>query len=122
MRDALAIGAAVAVIRDRGRGAAFIERATENGERRAVRVAVERKHFLIERHRLRRGLINRSGDRIGSAERKLLQDVLLARWGRNRVGCDNRQSDADPLAVKEEKQLVVDDRAADAAAEVIRSE
>ena len=119
VRDALAIGAAVSVVGNRGRAAAGIERAAENGERRAVGIAVERKHFLIEGHRLRRRLINRSGDGVGAAERKLLQDVILKCWRGNRGGCDDGQGDANPLAIEEEKQFVVNDGAANAAAEMV---
>src|SRR5580704_11067282 len=115
MRDALTIGAAVAIVWYYGRGAAGIKRAAENGERRAVGVPVERKHFLIERHRLRRRLIERASDGIGSTQRKPLQDVILKCGSGNRGGRDDRQSDPNPFAVKEQKQFVVNDRAAQAA-------
>src|SRR5580700_3099628 len=59
MRDALAIRATVSIIRNGGRTSTDIERAAENLERRSVRITVERKHLLIERHRLRRWLIDR---------------------------------------------------------------
>ena len=58
MRDALAIGATVSIIRNGGRTSTNIERTAKYGERRSARIAVERKHLLIERHQLRRGLID----------------------------------------------------------------
>ncbi len=118
MRDALAIGAAVSIIRNCGRTSAHIERATEHRERRSAGISVERKHLLIERHRLRRR--DRSTrDGISAAQRKLLQNVILKCRSRNGGGRDDGQRDPNPLAIEEEKQLVVNDRAAQAAAEMV---
>ena len=74
---------------------------------------------MIERHRLRSGRVDRSGDGVGAAEGKLLQDVLLESRGGDGGRRDDGQRDAHPLAVEEEEQLVVENRAAQAAAEMI---
>ena len=60
-----------------------------------------------------------SRHRISSAQGKLLQNILLKRGTRNRNRREDWQSDSYPLAIKKEKQLVMNDRSAKAAAEMI---
>ena len=62
MRDALTIGTTVSIIRNCGRNSTDIERTAKYRERRSVGISVERKHLLIERHRLRGRLVNGPGD------------------------------------------------------------
>src|SRR5208282_760654 len=119
MRHALAIGATVSIIGNCRRTSTVIERAARYRERRAAGISVERKHLLIERHRLRRWRIDRPRDGICPAQGQLLQDVTLQCRSWDGSGRDDWQCNANPLAIEEEKQLVVQDRAADAPAEVI---
>ena len=120
MRNALAVRASVSIGRiAAGRGPVAVERASENRERSSGGVAVQRKKLLVERHQLGRGLIRRSGDGIHAAARQLLQHVALKRRRRHGGGGHDRQRNPNPFGVEEEKQLVVEDRSAQAAAEVI---
>ena len=80
------------------------ERAAEHRDGRSRGAAVEREHLAVERDGRRRDL---------------LQDVLLKRCAGHDGRRDDGQRDAHPLAVEEEKELVVEDGAADAAAEVV---
>ena len=61
----------------------------------------------------------RSGNRVGSTQRKLLQDILLERGAGNGYGRKDRQSDPYPFAVEEEEQLVMDDRSAQTSTEMV---
>src|ERR1700722_1580538 len=90
MRDALTIGTTVSIIRNGGRNSTDIKRTAKYRERRSVRISVERKHLLIERHRLRGGLIDGACDRIGSTQGELLQNVILECRSWDRGGRDNR--------------------------------
>src|SRR5271166_2349507 len=56
---------------------------------------------------------------ISAPEGKLLHNVLLESCGWHSHGREDRQRDAHPLAVEKEEQLVVDDRTAQAASEVV---
>src|SRR5208283_879466 len=56
---------------------------------------------------------------IGSTQRELLEDVILERRSGDGSGCNNRQCNPNPLAIEEEKQLVVGNRAAHATPEVV---
>src|SRR5271156_7234198 len=109
MRDALAIRAAVAIVRMGGCTAPHIEWTAKHRERCSAGVSVKRKHLLIERDLLGRRLIGRTGHRVGPTQRELLQDVTLKCSGRYGRGCHDRQGDAHPLAVEKEEQFVVDD-------------
>src|SRR3984957_5698306 len=117
MRDALAIRATVPINRNCGRTPANIERTAEHREGRSVRIAIECKHLLIERHRLRRRLINRSRDGIGSTQWELLQNVILECRSWNGRGCHNRKRNPNPLAVEKKEQLLANDRASNASPE-----
>src|SRR5271155_1222227 len=119
MGDALAIGAAVSIIQNCRRDSANIERTAKNLERCPVGISIERKHFLIERHGLWRRLIDLARDRIRSPKRQLLQGVVLE-CGSWNGGCSNdRGCDANPLAVEEEKQIVMENRTAQASAKMV---
>ena len=100
-------------------GPIAVERAAENRERGSRRVAVKRKELLVERHELGRWLISRSGYGVHAAARQLLQDIVLKCRRRHGRGTDDRQRDPNPFGIEEEKQLVVEDRAAEASSEVI---
>src|SRR6266481_7790934 len=120
MRNALTIGTTVSIVRDCRRNPTDIERAAKDRERRSAGIPVERKHLLIERHRLRRRLIDRARDGIGSTQRELLQNVILECRSRNGSGRDNGKRNPNPLAIEEEKQFVVDKWATDAATKVVQ--
>src|SRR5271166_2202516 len=77
MGNALPVRTAISVVRGRGWTSADVERTTEHSKRRSTRAPVEREHLFIERYRLRSSGIDRSGDRIRAAKRKLVQDILL---------------------------------------------
>jgi len=74
---------------------------------------------LIEGHGLRGGVVDTTCDRIGSAERELLQDVILKRRSRNCRSSDNRKGNANPFTVEEEEKPVVNNRPAKTAPEMI---
>jgi len=61
----------------------------------------------------------RSGDGIGAAERKLLQNIILERAAGNGYGREDRQRDPYPLAVEEKEQFVVNDRTAETTSKVV---
>src|SRR5258708_38617229 len=52
MRDALPIGATDAIIDYCRWNTTHIERTAEHHEKRSARISIQRKHLLIERHRL----------------------------------------------------------------------
>src|SRR5271154_4508148 len=119
MRHALAIRATVSVVRSRRLSASHIEWTTEHRERRSARVPVKRKHLLIERYGLRCWLVYRAGHGIGPAQRELLQNIALKGRGWD-GGCrDDGQRYSNPLAIKEEEQLVVDDRSPHASSKMV---
>src|SRR5258708_26639651 len=120
MRNALAVRATVSGGRIAARRHPIaVEWAAENRQRSARGVAVQRKELLIKRHKLRRRLIGRAGYGVRSTARKLLQDVGLKCRRRHGRGADDRQRDPNPFRIEEEEQLVVENRAAQTAAEVI---
>ena len=120
MRNALAVRATVSGGRIAARSAPIaVEWTAENRQRSARGVAVQRKELLVKRHELRRRLIGRAGYGVHSTARKLLQDVVLKCRRRHGRGTDDRQRDPDPFGIEEEEQLVVENRAAQTAAEVI---
>ena len=93
-------------LRARQQRTVCVQRAGENGCRCARRVAVEREHILVERYFLRlRGQYG-SVDRIGAAQRQLLQHILLISGRRYRRSRDQRQRDADAFVVREEEEPV----------------
>ena len=111
MRDTLAIGASVSIIGDCRRNSTDIERTTEHSERRSVRIAVERKHLLIERDRLAARRVDEPVTESVPPRRELLQNVVLKCRGWHGRGRDDRQRDANPFAIEKEEQLIVDNRA-----------
>ena len=120
MRDALPVRAAVAIGRiAAGSAPIAVERTAENRERRARGIAVKRKELLVERHKLGRRLVSRSGDGVHPAARQLLQNIILECRRGHGGGGDDRQRNPHPFGIEEEKQLVVDDRPAQASPEVI---
>ena len=119
MRDALAIRATVPIIRNSRRTSTNIERAAEYRERSSARIAVQREHLLIERHGLWRRLINRPRDGIDSTQRELLQHVTLEGGSRNGRSGHNRKRNPNPLAIEKEEQLVANNWASNASAEVV---
>src|SRR5579863_1281566 len=104
MRNALPVRTTVPVRRiSRCCAPIVIERTTQHRQRRTCRVAIQREQFLIERYQLRRGLICRSGNGIGSTARKLLHHVVLKCGGRHGRRRDDRKGDSYPLRVEKEE-------------------
>src|SRR5208337_1350572 len=120
MRNALSVGAAIPIRRtSRCSASTHIEGATKHSQGYSVRILIEGEHLLVEGHELRRGRVLRSGDGIGPTEGQLLEHVLLEFRAGDRYRRDNGQCDPHPFAIEEEKQLVMNDRTAQAASEVI---
>src|SRR4029077_1691757 len=113
------IGTTVSIVRNCGRNSTDIERTAKYREGRYVGISVERKHLLTVRNRLREWLINRPHNGIRPTQGELLQDVPLKGRSRDGGGRDNGQCNMNPLTVEKEKQLVVHNRAAHTAPEVV---
>src|ERR1035438_9279984 len=120
MRNALPVRATVSIGKVAACGGPIaVERTAENRERCPRRIAIKRKELLVERHKLGRWLIGRSGYGVHPTARQLLQHILL-KWRRRPCrAADDRERNPNPFGVEKEKQLFLDDRASETPAEVI---
>src|SRR5579863_8953331 len=120
MRNALPVRASVSIRRIATRGDPIgIKRAPQYRERSSGCIAVQSEELLVEQRQLRSRLIRGPSDGVCASQRQLLEHVILKCGCRHGGGGYDGECNPDPFGVEEEKQLVVDDRAAETAPEMI---